>query len=159
MSEEQVDTLELLSCQHESQMVHSWLLSNSFRPLLSTLNLITFKLMTKYTLDAENKRIGRVATLAAVYLMGKNLAVYTKNKIPDITVEIKNTSKALVDDNKKAQKTYSRYSGYPGGLKQPTMEQVIAKKGYSEIFKNAVSGMLPKNKLRQKMMNNLILSE
>lgn len=113
----------------------------------------------KYTLDAENKRIGRIATQAAVYLMGKNLAVFAKNKIPDITVEIKNTSKAIVDDNKKAQKTYSRYSGYPGGLRQPTMEQVIAKKGYSELFKAAVSGMLPKNKLRSKMMNNLIISE
>src|SRR3989344_7737083 len=113
----------------------------------------------KYTLDAENKRIGRVATQAAVYLMGKNLGSFAKNNIPDVTVEIKNTSKALVADTKKAQKTYSRYSGYPGGLRQPTMEQVIAKKGYSELFKSAVSGMLPKNKLRQKMMNNLIIIE
>ncbi len=113
----------------------------------------------KYTLDAENKRIGRVATQAAVYLMGKNLPTFAKNSIPNVTVEIKNTSKAIVDDNKKEQKTYSRYSGYPGGLRQPTMEQVIAKKGFSEIFKNAVSGMLPKNKLRQKMMNNLIITE
>ncbi|MDQ5969127.1 MAG: large subunit ribosomal protein, partial [Patescibacteria group bacterium] len=54
---------------------------------------------------------------------------------------------------------YSRYSGYPGGLRQPTMEQVIAKKGYSELFREAVSGMLPKNKLRAKMMKNLIVTE
>jgi len=57
------------------------------------------------------------------------------------------------------QKTYSRYSGYPGGLKQPTMKMVVAKKGYSELFKEAVSGMLPKNKLRSKMMKNLKISE
>lgn len=113
----------------------------------------------KYTLDAENKRIGRIATQAAVYLMGKNLPTYSRNSIPTVIVEIKNTSKALVDDAKKAQKTYSRYSGYPGGLRQPTMTQVIAKKGYSEIFKEAVSGMLPKNKLRSKMMNNLVITE
>ena len=113
----------------------------------------------KYTLDAENKKIGRIATQAAVYLMGKNLPDFKRNAIPDIKVEIKNTSKASIDDKKKLQKTYSRYSGYPGGLKQPTMEMVIKKKGYSELFKEAVSGMLPKNKLRQKMMNNLIITE
>ncbi len=113
----------------------------------------------KYTLDAENKRIGRIATQAAVFLMGKNLGTFAKNSIPDVKVEIKNTSKALILDSKRKQKTYSRYSGYPGGLRQPTMEQVIAKKGYSELFKEAVSGMLPKNKLRTKMMNNLIITE
>ncbi len=113
----------------------------------------------KYTLDAENKRIGRIATEAAVFLMGKNLPTFQRNTIPNVTVEIKNTSKALIDDTKKVQKTYSRYSGYPGGLRQPTMEQVIAKKGYSELFKEAVSGMLPKNKLRSKMMNNLVITE
>lgn len=115
--------------------------------------------MTTYTLDAENKRIGRVATQAAVYLMGKNLKDFKRNAIPNVTVEIKNTRKALIDENKKSQKTYSRYSGYPGGLKQPTMSQVIAKKGYRELFKEAVSGMLPKNKLRSKMMNNLKITE
>lgn len=113
----------------------------------------------KYTLDAENKRIGRVATQAAVYLMGKNLASFARNTIPDVKVEITNTSKALVDEKKMTQKTYSRYSGYPGGLRQPTMTQVIAKKGYKELFVEAVKGMLPKNKLRSKMMNNLIVTE
>ncbi len=115
--------------------------------------------MTKYTLDAENKKIGRVATEAAVFLMGKNLPTFARNAIPDVEVLIKNTSKSVIDEKKKSQKTYSRYSGYPGGLRQPTMEQVIEKKGYSELFREAVLGMLPKNKLRQKMMNNLIVTE
>ena len=113
----------------------------------------------KYILDAENKKIGRIATQAAVYLMGKNLSVFARNNIPQITVEIKNAGKASVDEKKKLAKTYSRYSGYPGGLKQPTMEKVIAKKGYSELFREAVKGMLPKNKLRAKMMKNLKVSE
>lgn len=113
----------------------------------------------KYTLDAQNKRIGRIATEAAVFLMGKNLPDFKRNTIPEVKVEIKNSSKLLIDQNKRDQKTYSRYSGYPGGLRQPTMEQVIAKKGYSEILKEAVSGMLPKNKLRTKMMNNLTITE
>jgi|SRR3989344_2164074 len=113
----------------------------------------------KYTLDAENKKIGRVATTAAEYLMGKNLPDFKRNSIPSVSVEIKNASKASISDNKKSTKTYSRYSGYPGGLKQPTMETVITKKGFSEIFREAVSGMLPKNKLRAKMMKNLIVTE
>ena len=113
----------------------------------------------KYTIDAENKRIGRIATQAAVFLMGKNKADFARNSIPDVTVEIKNTSKALIDPKKKLQKTYNQYSGYPGGLKQPNMSKVIEKKGYSEIFKKAVSGMLPKNKLRSKMIANLIITE
>ncbi len=113
----------------------------------------------KYTLYAENKRIGRIATQAAVYLMGKNLVDFKRNAIPQIVVEIKNTSKALIDEKKKTQKTYSRYSGHPGGLKQPRMEQVVGKKGYSELFREAVSGMLPKNKLRAKMLKNLMITE
>ncbi|HEY4509159.1 MAG TPA: uL13 family ribosomal protein [Candidatus Paceibacterota bacterium] len=115
--------------------------------------------MAKYTLDAENKRIGRVATQAAVYLMGKNLTDFKRNSIPQVVVEIKNTSKALIDDKKMLQKTYSRYSGYPGGLKQPTMKQVVGKKGYAELFREAISGMLPKNKLRPKMLKNLMITE
>ena len=113
----------------------------------------------KYTLDAENKKVGRVATQAAVYLMGKNKVDFARNVIPDVKVEILNTSKASFDEKKMATKTYSRYSGYPGGLRQPTMEQVIAKKGHSEVFREAVLGMLPKNKLRSKMMKNLIITE
>ncbi len=113
----------------------------------------------KYTLDAENKKIGRIATQASVYLMGKNKADYARNKIPQVVVEIINTSKASILEKDMSVKTYSRYSGYPGGLRQPTMQQVIAKHGYSELFKEAVKGMLPKNKLRSKMMNNLIIKE
>ena len=113
----------------------------------------------KYTLDAENKKIGRVATEAAVYLMGKNLPTFKRNAIPEVKVEIKNASKASIHENKRATKTYSRYSGYPGGLKQPTMTEVIGKKGYSELFREAVRGMLPKNKLRSKMIKNLIITE
>lgn len=115
--------------------------------------------MTKYTLDAENKAIGRIATQAAVFLMGKNLPVFKRNGIPEVTVEVINTSKASIAESKMLQKLYSRYSGYPGGLRQPTMKQVVEKKGYKELFKEAIAGMLPKNKLRQKMMNNLIITE
>jgi large subunit ribosomal protein L13 len=113
----------------------------------------------KHIINAENKRIGRVATEAAVLLMGKNLPDFKRNVIPEVTVEITNTKKALIDEKKLDQKTYSRYSGYPGGLKQPTGRQVVEKKGYSELFREAIKGMLPKNKLRAKMMTHLIITE
>jgi large subunit ribosomal protein L13 len=113
----------------------------------------------KYTLDAENKSVGRIATQAAVFLMGKYRSDFAKNKIPNISVSITNASKAKIFGAKLLQKTYSRYSGYPGGLKQPTMKKVIEDKGYSEVFREAVSGMLPKNKLRAQMMKNLTVTE
>lgn len=113
----------------------------------------------KYTLDAENKAIGRVATEAAVFLMGKNDIGFARNIMPHTTVEIVNASKAKIAPARLLQKTYSRYSGYPGGLKQPTMAKVIEKKGYSELFREAISGMLPKNKLRSRMMANLTVKE
>jgi len=115
--------------------------------------------MTTHTINAENKAIGRVATEAAVFLMGKNNPEFARNILPSVTVEITNASKAKIASSKLLQKTYSRYSGYPGGLKQPTMKKVIESKGYSELFREAVSGMLPKNKLRSKMLANLKVSE
>ncbi len=113
----------------------------------------------KYVLDAENKKVGRIATQAAVYLMGKNLASFQRNNIPDVKVEIKNAGKASISDKKFDLETISYYSGYPGGLRKPTARQVAAKHGNKELFKEAVWGMLPKNKLRQKMMNNLTITE
>ena len=111
----------------------------------------------KHIIDAENKKIGRVATEAAVFLMGKNLKDFKRNAIPTVTVEIKNTGKASIDEKKMLQKTYSKYSGYPGGLRQPNAKQMVEQKGHKELFREAVLGMLPKNKLRARMMKNLII--
>lgn len=113
----------------------------------------------EYTLDAQEKSIGRVATEAAVVLMGKNTPSYKPNIAPDVSVRIVNASKANISEKKKGQKTYERYSGYPGGLKSSTMGEVIEKKGYEEVFRMAVKGMLPKNKLQSIMMKNLIVEE
>ena len=113
----------------------------------------------RHTIDATDKKIGRVATEAAVLLMGKNLPDFKRNSVPQVIVEIKNVTLASVEAKKILQKTYSRYSGYPGGLKKPAMKEVMAKRGYKELFKKAVYGMLPKNKLRSKMLNNLKITE
>lgn len=113
----------------------------------------------QHVIDATNKKLGRVASGAASLLMGKNLRDFKRNEIPTITVIIENASKADIPESKLAQLSYQRYSGYPGGRKVLSASQTIAKKGYSEIFKKAVYGMLPTNSLRPKMIKNLIVKE
>ena len=113
----------------------------------------------KYTLDAQGKKIGRVASEAAKILMGKNSPDYAPNKEPEALVEIINASKADVSQSKLKENLQSRFSGYPGGITTETIGQVLASKGHTELFKRAVYGMLPSNKLRSKMMQNLTISK
>lgn len=113
----------------------------------------------KYEIDAKGKRVGRIATQAAALLMGKNTPEFERNVAPDVKVVITNASKAAIDDKKLEQKAYSRFSGYPGGLKKEAMGKLAARKGFGEIFRKAVKGMLPKNKLQAKMLKNLTVTE
>ncbi len=111
-----------------------------------------------HTLDATDKKMGRLATQAAVLLMGKNTPNWSRNAIPTTTVAIINASKMSVSESKKNE-VYKNFSGYPGGLKTQTLEELVEKKGYSEALKKAIYGMLPTNRLRPKMMKNLSISE
>jgi large subunit ribosomal protein L13 len=113
----------------------------------------------EHTIDATNKSIGRVATQAAVFLMGKDTALFKKNVAPKVKVKIENVSKANISVKKIKETKYNRYSGYPGGLKKVSMEKIIENKGYSEIFRKAVYGMLPANRLRKVMMKNLVIKD
>src|SRR4051812_40929971 len=113
----------------------------------------------KHTLDATNKKVGRVASEAAKLLMGKNLTTFARNAIPNVEVEIINAGKADVGMQKMGEKLKARASGYPGNLITPTVADVIAQKGYKELFRRAVDGMLPRNKLRAKMIKHLKISE
>jgi large subunit ribosomal protein L13 len=114
----------------------------------------------KYTIDAQNKKLGRVAGEAAALLMGKNRTDFTRNSYPaDVIVEVINVSKAAVETKKLLETKYARYSGYPGGLRYETMKRVTEKKGYAGLFREMVHGMLPKNKLQAKMIKQLVVSE
>lgn len=113
----------------------------------------------EHTIDAKDKALGRVATAAAVFLMGKDDPAFQRNVAPNVKVKILNASKAKISQKKMQEKTYQNYSGYPGGRKVFTMEKLIEKKGYEEVFRKAVRGMLPSNKLRAVMMKNLIITE
>ncbi len=112
-----------------------------------------------HTIDAKNLKLGKVASQAAALLIGKNTPSFRKNIVQEVTVKIVNVSKADINEKKKIEKEYVNYSGYPGGLKTLPMKSVAAKKGYSEIFRIAIYGMLPHNKLRSRMIKNLIITE
>jgi len=113
----------------------------------------------EYTIDAQDKKLGRVASEAAVILMGKNRADFVRNAIPDVKVKIVNAGKISTTNKKMTNKIYKNYSGYPGGLRERTMKKVVSDKGMREILRIAIKGMLPKNKLRDRMMKNLIMQE
>ncbi|MBI1974343.1 MAG: 50S ribosomal protein L13 [Candidatus Zambryskibacteria bacterium] len=109
----------------------------------------------KYTIDAKNKVPGRIATEVAVLLMGKNRTDFARNRIPKVEVEVLNSDSMKLDAKKLKAKKYYSHSGYPGSLKIRSQEQIVRTKGAGEVLRRAVYGMLPKNKLRSRMMKNL----
>ena len=115
--------------------------------------------MTKHVIDAKDKKIGRIASEAAIILMGKNSPTFAKNTVADVKVEIINAAKADISEKKKITRFHITYSGFPGGQKRELLGNLIQRKGVSEAFKRAVKGMLPDNKLKSKMMLNLTVLE
>jgi large subunit ribosomal protein L13 len=110
-------------------------------------------------IDATNKKLGRVATEAAMALMGKDQANYQPNKLAEVTVVIENAAKTSISEKKKGEKEYAKYSGYPGGLKFETLNKILIEKGVEEVYRKAVYGMLPSNRLRSPRMKNLIVKD
>lgn len=113
---------------------------------------------TEYTIDAAGKKLGRVASEAAMILRGKNSPDFAPHKMSGNKVTILNASQVDLAAVK-MDKEYTRYSGYPGGLTKETRKHLIDRKGYGEIFKKAVYGMLPGNRLRAQIMKNLTVEE
>ena len=97
-------------------------------------------------IDAEDQVLGRVASKAAQILKGKNKPQYTPHVDTGDFVIIVNADKIKLTGNKGAKKSYFRHSGYPGGLKETSFEQAMAKKP-EWVVEHAVKGMLPKTTL------------
>lgn len=112
-----------------------------------------------HTIDAQGKKLGRVASEAASFLMGKRSVDFVRNKVSGVQVNIINVSKASMDAKKLNEKTYVTYTGYRGGLYTEKLSELIARKGAKEAFERAVYRMLPSNSLRKKMMKNLTINE
>lgn len=107
-----------------------------------------------HLIDVNEQILGRNATRIANLLMGKSKPYFAKNMDCGDYVVVTNAKSVKVTGGKEKQKTYTRYSGYPGGLKRARLEEVRAKKP-EDIIRNAVNGMLPKNRLRAQMLKRL----
>lgn len=103
----------------------------------------------------ESRTLGRLATSIAITLIGKHKPVYHESQDSGDYVVVTNCQLLKTTGNKMTQRTYWTHTTRPGSLKLTPMERVVADKGYGEILKRAVSGMLPKNRLRKIRLERL----
>lgn len=106
--------------------------------------------------DASDQIIGRLASKVAFILQGKNKVDYTPNADLGDFVTVLNASKMKVTGKKLSQKKLRHYSGYPGGLKEKKLQEVMIKDA-GEALRHAVMRMLPKNYLRKGMIKRLTI--
>ncbi len=111
----------------------------------------------KHIIDANGKKLGRIASEIACLLMGKHTASFARNIVSSEKIEVINTSQLFLSQKKIKNTYHTRYTGYPGGLRKESIEKVLQKKGHGELVRRAVYGMLPANKLRTKRMKNLVI--
>lgn len=109
-----------------------------------------------YVVDATNIPVGRLCSKIAHVLRGKHKPSYTPHIDDGDNVIVINAEKVRFTGNKWNDKTYLRYSGFPGGLKSRTANEQLAKKPFA-IVENAVRGMLPKNRLGRQMFKKLFV--
>ena len=109
-----------------------------------------------YVIDAEGKSLGRVASLAATYLRGKNKPTYTPHIDCGDYIIIVNASKVNLTGNKLENKMYYNHSQYTGGLRERTAK-TMREKYPEEMVERAVKGMLPHNRLGRQMYKKLFV--
>ena len=109
-----------------------------------------------YLFDCDDFILGRMSTRAAVILQGKHRPDYLPNDDRGDFVVVINSDKVRVTGNKKDQKMYHSFSGYPGGITSRTLKNKIERDS-REVISASVYGMLPKNKLRDRMMRRLLV--
>ncbi len=107
-----------------------------------------------HTIDATDKVLGRLAVEIALLLRGKQKVDFAPYKDIGDVVIVQNVDKLKFTGKKAKQKKYYRHSGYLGSLKEITLEKLF-EKNPEEVLRKAVFGMLPKNKLRAKMIKRL----
>ena len=107
-----------------------------------------------HLVDAKDKILGKVAVDVAAKLIGKSKPYFVRNLDCGDHVVVINARHVKVTGHKEKEKMYTRYSGYPGGMKSNALWQLRADKP-DEIIRRAVMGMLPKNRLRAKMITRL----
>jgi large subunit ribosomal protein L13 len=104
--------------------------------------------------DADGATLGRLATEVAAILRGKHKTIFSPHLDTGDPVIVVNAAKVRVTGNKLKAKNYVRHSGYPGGLRSETLEQLLARRP-EEVVRRAVRGMLPRNRLGEQMSRKL----
>jgi large subunit ribosomal protein L13 len=107
-----------------------------------------------FLIDADGKRVGRLATAAAQLLMGKTKPSYTPFLDVGDHVVIINAEKVVFTGNKLRDKVYRHHTGWPGGLKEIAAERLMQRHP-ERVLEQAIRGMLPKTKLGRKMGKKL----
>jgi large subunit ribosomal protein L13 len=107
-----------------------------------------------FVVDAAGQTLGRLATQIADALRGKRKPTYTPHVDTGDFVVVVNAEKISVTGNKRQDKRYYRHSGYPGGLKSRSLEEMLARRP-EEVIRIAVKGMLPRNRLARKQLTKL----
>lgn len=107
-------------------------------------------------IDATGQSLGRLCSKVAKLLRGKYKASFTPHVDCGDNVIIVNADKVELSGNKWTERVYLRYSGYPGGQKESTPAQLMAK-GPDRLFRKVVKGMLPKNRLGAEIINNMFV--
>ncbi|AEW44712.1 50S ribosomal protein L13 [Serratia symbiotica str. 'Cinara cedri'] len=109
---------------------------------------------TWHLVDADGKILGRLATKIAIRLRGKHKAEYTPHVDTGDYIIVLNADKVSVTGNKRTDKVYYRHTGYVGGIKQATFQEMIARRP-ERVIEIAVKGMLPKGPLGRAMFRKL----
>ncbi|MEJ7608711.1 MAG: 50S ribosomal protein L13 [Bryobacteraceae bacterium] len=109
---------------------------------------------TWYVIDAQDATLGRLASKAAMLLMGKNKPIYTPFLDTGDHVVVINAEKVRLTGQKEEQKIYRRHSGYPGGLKEVKARKMRQTRP-ERMLELAIQGMLPKSKLGKQMYRKL----
>lgn len=110
-------------------------------------------------IDVSGRTLGRVASEAAMFLMGKTEATFERNKYSGFPVKIINASKLRITTKKLEEIYHTRYSGIPGGLRILQGSHTAKTKGFKELIRLATYQMLPSNKLRRTMMKHLTITD
>ncbi len=107
-----------------------------------------------HVIDATDKILGRLAAEVARLLMGKHKPMFSRHLDTGDYVVVVNAGKVRCSGNKASQKLYYRHSGYPGGLKSVSLQEMLETKP-AWVIQHAIKGMLPRNKLGASMLRKL----
>jgi large subunit ribosomal protein L13 len=119
----------------------------------------TTKNETIKTIDASGRTLGRVASEAAMTLMGKTKPTFERNVYSGFPVKVINASKLSITAKKLEEIYHTRYSGIPGGLRILKGTETAEKRGLKELIRMATTQMLPGNKLRRVMIKHLTIED